>query len=83
MVHVCFSELMMLLLLHKLTLCAISILMRVDKQSIDGVLHGTETLEQNYVLLHTWTRRRFRFFCRERNRWDLNGDKPLNYLCIY
>lgn len=56
---------MMLLLLHKLTLCAVSVLMCVDKQSIDGILHGTETLEQNYVLLHTRTRRRLRFFCRE------------------
>lgn len=57
---------MMLLLVHKLTLCAISILMCVDKQSIDGILHGTETLEQNYVLLHTWSRRRLRFFYREK-----------------
>lgn len=56
----------MLLLLHKLTLRAISILMCVDKQSIDGILHGTETLEQNYVFLHTWTRRRLGIFCRKK-----------------
>lgn len=55
---------MMLPLLHKLALGAIGILMSVDKQSIDGILHGTETLEQNYVLLHTWARRTLRFFCR-------------------
>ena len=56
----------MLLLWHKLTLCAISILMCVDKQSIGGILHGTKTLEQNYVLLHPWIRRRLGFLCREK-----------------
>lgn len=74
---------MVLLLRHKLTVCAVSILMCVDKQSVDGILHGTETLEQNYVLLHTWTRRRLGFFCREKIDGIYLETNLRTNLCLY
>lgn len=36
-----------MLLLHELTRAAVSIFMCVGKQSVDGIFHGTETLEQS------------------------------------
>lgn len=38
--------------------------MCVCTESVDGVLHGTETLEQNDVPLHTRTERTDCVFCR-------------------
>lgn len=46
---------MMLLMLRGFTLSAIWVIMRVDTKSVDGVLHGTETLEQNHVPVRSRT----------------------------
>lgn len=40
---------MMLRMMYGFTLSAAGAVMCVDTESIDGILHGTETLEQNYV----------------------------------
>lgn len=46
---------MMLRVKHGFTLGAAGAVTCVDTESVDGVLHGTETLEQNYVPPHSRT----------------------------
>lgn len=59
---------MMLRMMHGFTLGAAGAVMCVDTESVDGILHGTETLEQNYVPPRSRTESNdsLSFSCRDR-----------------